>query len=212
MLAVIVAHNWRQAAIATPTSRGEDKTNKVPAASSIRSHVEAVLAKRIPSALTPMPRMVRPGTPTGILPLNELVEGGLPVGTITELVGPDCSGRSSIALSFLAHVTQAARACAWIDVSDTLDPESATAAGVDLSRLLWVRCGVSANELKQPVQTRFALPDKYLVPPPIKRGLHVGGFGSHPRSEVRDLSSAVNGLLSGEGPRAAVSAGRRNSG
>jgi len=174
------------------------KRIKMPTASSIRSQVEAVLAKRIPSALTPMPRMVRPVTPTGIQPLDELVEGGLPVGAITELVGPDCSGRSSIALSFLAQVTQAARVCAWIDVSDSLDPESAAAAGVDLSRLLWVRCGVSANELKQPVQKRFAPPDKYLVPPPIKKGLHGGGFGQHPRSEVKGLSEAVSGVLSGE--------------
>jgi hypothetical protein len=30
--------------------------------------------------------------------------------------------------------------CAWIDVDDTLDPESAAALGIDLARLLWVRC------------------------------------------------------------------------
>jgi hypothetical protein len=32
--------------------------------------------------------------------------------------------------------------CAWIDVSNTLSPESATASGIELKRLLWVRCGV----------------------------------------------------------------------
>lgn len=167
-------------------------------ASSIRSQIETALAKRIPSALTPMPRMVRPVTPTGIQSLDELLEGGLPIGGLTELVGPDCSGRSSIALSFLAHVTQAARVCAWIDVSDSFDPESAAAAGVDLSRLLWVRCGVSAAGTKQPLPSRFALPDKYLVPPPVKKGLHGGGCGPHPRSEGKGLSNAVSGLLSGE--------------
>lgn len=164
-------------------------------ASAIRSQIEAALADRIPSALTPAPRAIRPVTPTGIQAVDELVEGGLPVGAITELVGPECSGRSSLALSFIAGVTQAAKVCAWIDVSNSFHPESAAAAGVDLSRLLWVRCGVLANEVQHSTPTRFALPDKYLVAPPIKKGLHGGGFGPHPRGEVKDLSDAVSSLL-----------------
>jgi hypothetical protein len=40
-------------------------------------------------------------------------------------------------------MTQEGKVCAWVDVSDTLHPESAAAMGVDLSRLLWIRCGVS---------------------------------------------------------------------
>jgi hypothetical protein len=39
-------------------------------------------------------------------------------------------------------MTQEGKVCAWVDVSDTLHPESAAALGVDLSRLLWIRCGV----------------------------------------------------------------------
>ena len=41
----------------------------------------------------------------------------------------------------------------------------------------------------------FALPEKYLIPPPIKKGLHGGGFGPHPRNEVKGLSDAVSGFL-----------------
>jgi hypothetical protein len=41
----------------------------------------------------------------------------------------------------------------------------------------------------------FALPEKYLIPPPIKKGLHGGGFGPHPRNEVKGLSDAVSDFL-----------------
>src|ERR1700735_5097325 len=106
----------------------------------LRRQIESALANRIPSALTPAPRTLRPVLATGIQAVDELLEGGLPLGAITEIVGPEGSGHTSFALSFLASVTQAERVCAWIDVSDTLDRESAAAAGIDLSRLLWVRC------------------------------------------------------------------------
>jgi hypothetical protein len=111
----------------------------------LRAQIEASLAARIPSALTPVPRTVRPVWPTGITTVDELLRGGLPLGAITEVVGAESSGRTSFALTFLARCTQASRVCAWVDVSDVLHPESAAAAGVDLERLLWIRCGVVTN-------------------------------------------------------------------
>jgi recombination protein RecA len=114
--------------------------------SAIRLQIETALAQKIPSALTPAPKMVRPVAGTGIGTLDEILEGGLPIGAISELVGPECSGRTSVALSFLARMTQTAKVCAWIDVSNAFDPLSASAAGVDLARLLWVRCGALQRE------------------------------------------------------------------
>jgi len=162
--------------------------------SAIRLQIESALALKISSALTPVPKLIRPITATGIKTLDELLKGGLPGGAVSELVGPECSGRTSVALSFLAQMTQAAKVCAWIDVSNTFDPASAAAAGIDLARLLWVRCGVLQRITQQASQS-FALPEKYLVPPPAKRGLHGGGFGPHPRGEANGLSEAVSGLL-----------------
>jgi recombination protein RecA len=162
---------------------------------SLRLQVEAALAHRIPSALTPAKKVIRPVAQTGVAAVDEVLEGGLPVGAITEMIGPECSGRTSLALSFLAHVTQAANVCAWIDVADVFDPESAAAAGVDLSRLLWVRCGVLTNVPQRPAKEDFTLPDKYLIPAPTKKGLHGGGFGPHPRNEVKGLSGAVSSFL-----------------
>lgn len=112
----------------------------MPTASAIRQTIEAALAERIHSALTPAPRILRPVSSTGIRAVDEVLSGGIPVGAITEMVGPECSGRTGLALSFLAQITAAAKVCAWVDVSDCLQPESAAANGVDLSRLLWVRC------------------------------------------------------------------------
>jgi recombination protein RecA len=167
----------------------------MPSAATIRVQIETALAHRIPSALTPQPRIIRPVAPTGVARLDELLEGGLPLGAVIEMTGPESSGRSSVALSFVNHLTREGRVCAWIDVSDTFDPESAAAAGVDLSRLLWVRCGVSRAIAKPAAEYKFALPEKYVVAAAAKKGLHGGGRGGHPRKEVKELADAVSGLL-----------------
>ncbi|MGD0913379.1 MAG: recombinase RecA [Terracidiphilus sp.] len=169
----------------------------MPSASAIRLKVESALAARIPAALTPVARVVRPVAATGIDALDEALHGGLPVGAITELIGPECSGRTSVALAFVAGMTQAGRVCAWLDVSNTLDPASAAAAGVDLRRLLWVRCGARKTETQQRGQ-RFALPQQYLIPAPAIKGLHGGGCGGHPRREVTGMAQAVSGFLQPE--------------
>jgi recombination protein RecA len=166
----------------------------MPSASAIRIQVESALADKIPSALTPVVKMVRPVVSSGIEPLDALLKGGFPVGAVSEIIGPDCSGRTSLAHSLVARAIEGGRVAAWIDVSDTFDPASAAAAGIDLRRLLWVRCGVTEISRLEPV-SEFALPDKYLIPSAPKRGLHGGGHGTHPRQEAKGLSDAVNGLL-----------------
>jgi recombination protein RecA len=177
------------------TRLGEDKAKNMATALALRSQIEAALADRIPSALTPAPRTLRPVMPTGIGAVDELLEGGLPVGALTEMIGAECSGRTSLALSFLAQVTRAEKVCAWVDVSNGLSPESAAACGVDLARLLWVRCGVPRAIERPQSSERFSLPAKYMVPPLVKKGLHGGGMGSHPRGEARGMDDAVSGLL-----------------
>ena len=166
----------------------------MPNASAIRFQIETVLARRIPSALTPQPKMVRPVVATGIGPVDDLLQGGFPVGAISELTGLECSGRTSVALSFLARITEANKVCAWIDVSNAFDPASAAAVGVNLKKLLWVRCGVHPITTTRTGRS-FRLPERYFAPAPIKKGLHGGGFGPHPRTEVRGLSDAVGDLL-----------------
>jgi len=167
----------------------------MPSSSTIRLQIEAVLASRFPSALTQAPMMIRPIVPTGVMEVDALLEGGFPAGAITELAGPECSGKTSLALSFLARITRTGSVGAWIDVSNVLHPESAAAAGVVLDRLLWVRCGATAGQVRTPDTYRFALPEKYMVPATPMKGLHGGGCGGHPRKEVKGLAESVGGLL-----------------
>src|SRR5271156_1117281 len=165
----------------------------MPSAQHLRAQIEANLAKRIPSALTPSPKTPHTAAPTGIREIDELLHGGFPIGALSEIVGPECSGRTSLALTFVANLTQAGKVCAWVDVSDTLHPESAAALGVDLSRLLWIRCGRSMESAPFPDVSVRGL---RMAEKPHKRqpGLPQGG-GAHPRMEAKGLSDAVSNLL-----------------
>jgi hypothetical protein len=64
---------------------------------------------------------------------------GLERGCLIELCGARSSGRFSIALSAMAAATKAGDAAAFVDGASCLDPQAAEAAGVELSRLLWLR-------------------------------------------------------------------------
>jgi hypothetical protein len=90
---------------------------------------------------------IRPAPETasfGIAALDALT-GGLPRGCLSEIIGPESSGRTSVLLAALAAATQRGEICALIDATDSFHPHSAAAAGVDLSRLLWVRCTVTGS-------------------------------------------------------------------
>lgn len=89
----------------------------------------------------PAPEMV----PFGIPSLDALT-GGVPRGALTEMVGPASSGRTSVMMALMAEVTRRQEVCALVDVTDSFDPASAEAAGVDLRRVLWVRCGKGSTQ------------------------------------------------------------------
>src|SRR5262249_24752406 len=77
--------------------------------------------------------------PTGIPEIDALA-GGLTRGAITEIFGPESSGRTSLLLSTLSYATNNDEICALVDTSDVLDAHSAINAAIDLDRLLWIRC------------------------------------------------------------------------
>lgn len=179
----------------------------MPHAAALRLQIETALAPRIQGALTPRPRVVRDLAATGVPELDTLLDGGLPVGAITELVGPLSSGRTTLALAVTAEMTQAGKTVAWVDASDCLDPASAAAAGVDLSRQLWVRCGAASSQARTPWKSRPAGEQRTAtaVQPDAGAALVAessgppapsGGCGSpHPRGEARGLSQAVDAFL-----------------
>lgn len=105
----------------------------------LRSKIELDLRGRVVSPFNYRDRNVFELVSTGIPSLDAVV-GGLPRGAMTEICGPPCSGRTSVLLSALAARTSEGEMCALIDARDSFDPALASAAGVALEQLLWVRC------------------------------------------------------------------------
>ncbi len=116
----------------------------------ILAHVGAIpkLAAVVPASrldVRPAPEMVSSG-----IPQLDSLTGGLARGCLTEICGTASSGRTSVLLFALARATQRGEVCALVDSSDAFDPASAAAAGMEMSRLLWVRCGEKYPSRKHP--------------------------------------------------------------
>jgi recombination protein RecA len=114
------------------SSTGEQKA-KVSAA------LQSVLQCRFAGVLRFRDAPAQDPLPSGLPHLD------LPRGSVTEIHGLPSSGRTTLLLSALAQATAREEICALIDVDDTFDPASATAAGVALDRMLWIRCGSDAE-------------------------------------------------------------------
>jgi hypothetical protein len=123
--------------------------------------------------------------PTGLAALDGVLGGGLPRGRITELAGPRSTGRTGLACQVAASATRAGETIAWVDPEDTLDPEAAAAARVDLARTLWVR----------PRQATDALRATEIL-------LRAGGFGL----VVLDVDAGLGRAGAGVWPRLAHAA------
>ena len=106
----------------------------------LRHQIEQTLASRMHARLTLAPRLVREGLQTGYETLDAVLEGGFPVAGTSEIVGSRSSGRATIAAAYLAERTREGHVCAWIDVAGDMSPEAGMANGMDLERVLWVRC------------------------------------------------------------------------
>jgi recombination protein RecA len=122
----------------SPCSTAEKTAYKT---AEILTHVGAIpkLATVVPASrldARPAPEMVSSG-----IPQLDSLTGGFARGCLTEICGAASSGRTSVLLFGLARATQRGEVCALVDASDAFDPASAAAAGMDMSRLLWVRCG-----------------------------------------------------------------------
>jgi len=74
---------------------------------------------------------------TGALALDlALGIGGLPRGRVTEIYGPESSGKSTLAMHVVAEAQRNGGTCAYIDAEHAMDPIYAKAIGVDIDQLL----------------------------------------------------------------------------
>ena len=116
-------------------------------AAALRFEVESVLAGRHASPFQYRDRRIAETVPAGIPSIDDLT-GGLPRGSLTEICGPPCSGKTSFLISTLASRTAASEVCALVDAHDAFDPRSAETAGVHLNQLVWVRCRSADQALR----------------------------------------------------------------
>ena len=119
----------------------------------------AALVSHLRSKVQLQEQLEREFLPTGISGFDA-VAGGVPRGAITEIYGPSSSGKTTFLHALVANASANGEFCALIDGSDSFDPSSATSAGTDLRRLLWVRC----NGLEQAIRSADLL-------------VHSGGWG-----------------------------------
>jgi len=103
----------------------------------LREQIQAILTSRWQAAFL-MEKEAKSETLLSVV-------GEIPRGALTEIAGPVSSGRTSLLYSLLATVSSKQEFCTLLDVADTFDPESAAAAGVRLSQILWVRCAGNAE-------------------------------------------------------------------
>ena len=75
--------------------------------------------------------------PTGCLSLDlALGVGGIPRGRVTEIYGPEASGKTTLTLHLIAEAQRAGGICAFIDAEHALDITYARKLGVDVEALL----------------------------------------------------------------------------
>lgn len=81
--------------------------------------------------------MVVDVVPTGSLSLDlALGVGGIPRGRITEIYGPESSGKTTLCQHIVAEAQKLGGTCAFIDMEHALDPAYAAKCGVDIDNLL----------------------------------------------------------------------------
>ena len=89
---------------------------------------------------------------TGSLALDfALGIGGIPRGRITEIYGPESSGKTTIALHVIAEAQKEGGKAAFIDAEHALDPLYAKKLGVDINELLVSQpdCGEQGLEIAE---------------------------------------------------------------
>ena len=85
--------------------------------------------------------------------------GGLPRGRVTEIFGPESSGKTTLALHVIAEAQAAGGCAAFIDAEHALDPTYARRLGVDIDNLLVSQpdCGEQALEITNALVASNAL-------------------------------------------------------
>jgi len=101
------------------------------------NQIEKQFGKGAIMKLDPTKTAVAAGISTGALSLDlALGVGGVPRGRVVEIYGPESSGKTTLALTVVAHAQKGEGVAAFIDAEHALDPVYARKLGVNLDELL----------------------------------------------------------------------------
>jgi recombination protein RecA len=137
---------------------------------------------------------------TGALSLDiALGIGGIPRGRITEIYGPESSGKTTVCLHVIANAQKAGGTCAFIDTEHALDPQYAGIIGVDTTDLLVSQpdCGEDALNIAETLVRSNAVDVLVLdsVAALVPRAEIEGQMGdSHVGLQARLMSQALRKL------------------
>jgi recombination protein RecA len=127
----------------TAESNGVDRSSDKPATERTRAVDAAILAiekqfgRGSIMKLGTSERQAVDAIPTGSIALDlALGIGGVPRGRVTEIFGPESSGKTTLCQHVLAEAQQRGGVVAFIDVEHALDPGYARACGVNVDELL----------------------------------------------------------------------------
>ena len=117
---------------------GRDGNDKQKALDAALGQIERAFGKGSIMRLGKNEQVVEIGSvPTGSLWLDiALGIGGLPKGRVTEIYGPESSGKTTLALHTVAESQKQGGICAFVDAEHALDPIYARKLGVNLDDLL----------------------------------------------------------------------------
>jgi recombination protein RecA len=115
-----------------PAADGKKKALDIALATILKSHGDGAVMR-----LGDAKHMQIDTIPTGSLALDiALGVGGIPRGRITEIYGPESSGKTTICQHVVAQAQKRGGMAAYIDMEHALDPSYAAKCGVDVDNLL----------------------------------------------------------------------------
>ena len=138
--------------------------------------------------------------PTGSIALDKALGiGGIPRGRVSEIFGPESSGKTTLALSVVSEAQRFGGYAAYIDAEHALDPGYARTMGVDVDNLLISQpdCGEDALEISDTLIRSGALDVIVIdsVAALVPRAELEGDMGdSHMGLQARLMSQALRKL------------------
>lgn len=118
-------------------SKSDDKKTLHQTLSEINTHFEKESGGSTVMRMGDQEKIDIPSISTGSLGLDiALGIGGIPKGRVTEIYGPESSGKTTLTLQIIAQCQKEGGTCAFIDAEHALDPQYAEKLGVNIDELI----------------------------------------------------------------------------